>query len=589
MVLGCSARGFALAVFVTLPTFGQDAVTPLVRAAALGPIAEMRTLIEQGTDVNSRSAGAVTPLMAATSDIGKVRLLLEKGADVNAVSQRNTAPVTLAARLPGGSEVARLLIAKGAKVPAAAVRAALSRGDVALARELIAAGGPLEPAMLGNASNSASADAVRLVLEKFPDAAKAATTGQTPLMRAAFHGPPESVRLLLAHGADVNAKDGRSRTPLMFAAGGDGANRATIRMLLAKGADPKAKDVREETALDMALYRGKADVIKALGGDPARRTVLKAPHGDASPLKESLQRAVNLLDAAGPAFFKANGCISCHNQSIPQMAAAAVRERGVTPGEKAAKDQVRSVMATWSPHREALWQTDPSVIGGTVATMSYGLIGLAAEGQPRTELLELVSAALARLQYPDGHWFSRDVRHPLGSSPAKYTALTIRALRAYTPPGLETEFAERLGRAVSYLEKSNENDNQSLSFRILGLQWANANLPLRQKLGAELKKRQLRDGGWAQQREMSADAYATGQAVWALHEGLGLGAGDSAYARGAAWLRSSQKADGSWHVKSRGYGFQPYRETGFPHGHDQWLSAAATGFAVLALAPMLER
>lgn len=86
---------------------------------------------------------------------------------------------------------------------------------------------------------------------------------------------------------------------------------------------------------------------------------------------------------------------------------------------------------------------------------------------------------------------------------------------------------------------------------------------------------------------MMPDVYATAQAVWALREGLGPNAADPASARGAAWLRSAQQSDGSWHVKSRGYGFQPYRETGFPHGHDQWLSAAATGFAVLALVTLL--
>src|SRR5215203_5756278 len=35
--------------------------------------------------------------------------------------------------------------------------------------------------------------------------------------------------------------------------------------------------------------------------------------------------------------------------------------------------------------------------------------------------------------------------------------------------------------------------------------------------------------------------------------------------------------------------FQPYRDTGFPYHDDQWISSAATGFAVLALAPLVER
>jgi hypothetical protein len=48
----------------------------------------------------------------------------------------------------------------------------------------------------------------------------------------------------------------------------------------------------------------------------------------------------------------------------------------------------------------------------------------------------------------------------------------------------------------------------------------------------------------------------------------------------------SREADGSWHVKTRAFGFQPYFESGFPHGNDQWISMAATAWSALALMPV---
>jgi hypothetical protein len=36
-------------------------------------------------------------------------------------------------------------------------------------------------------------------------------------------------------------------------------------------------------------------------------------------------------------------------------------------------------------------------------------------------------------------------------------------------------------------------------------------------------------------------------------------------------------------VKSRALKVQPYFESGFPHGHDQWISQAATAWASMAL------
>ena len=45
-----------------------------------------------------------------------------------------------------------------------------------------------------------------------------------------------------------------------------------------------------------------------------------------------------------------------------------------------------------------------------------------------------------------------------------------------------------------------------------------------------------------------------------------------------------QRPDGSWHVRSRSKPFQTYFESGFPHGKDQFISMAATGWATTALA-----
>ena len=53
-------------------------------------------------------------------------------------------------------------------------------------------------------------------------------------------------------------------------------------------------------------------------------------------------------------------------------------------------------------------------------------------------------------------------------------------------------------------------------------------------------------------------------------------------AAGAKWLRGTQKEDGTWYVKSRAPKFQPYFESGFPYGHDQWISSAATAWVRVA-------
>jgi hypothetical protein len=49
------------------------------------------------------------------------------------------------------------------------------------------------------------------------------------------------------------------------------------------------------------------------------------------------------------------------------------------------------------------------------------------------------------------------------------------------------------------------------------------------------------------------------------------------------FLLATQQEDGSWFTKTRALGFQPYFDGSFPHSYDQWISAAASSWATMAL------
>ena len=85
---------------------------------------------------------------------------------------------------------------------------------------------------------------------------------RTPLMILYFNQAPcatpekahELTALLIKKGANVNAKDEKQITPLMFAA--DKCDRETLRMLLKAGAKLDAKSWAGLTALEMTIYSG---------------------------------------------------------------------------------------------------------------------------------------------------------------------------------------------------------------------------------------------------------------------------------------------------------------------------------------------
>jgi hypothetical protein len=53
------------------------------------------------------------------------------------------------------------------------------------------------------------------------------------------------------------------------------------------------------------------------------------------------------------------------------------------------------------------------------------------------------------------------------------------------------------------------------------------------------------------------------------------------------FLLAHQYKDGSWFVATRALRFQPFIQSGFPHGRSQFSSIAGTAWAVMALTDVL--
>ena len=130
--------------------------------------------------------------------------------------------------------------------------------------------------------------------------------------------------------------------------------------------------------------------------------------------------------------------------------------------------------------------------------------------------------------------------------------------------------------------------NEERVKRLLGLAWAGAKAEILFAAALQLRADQLPDGGWAQVPGFPSDAYATGQTLYALNQAAGIRSNDPVYLKGVSFLRRTQLEDGSWHVRSRSVKFQPYFESGFPHGDDQWISATGSAWAAMALTLALE-
>jgi len=574
--------------------------TLLMHAAAVGSLDVMRALVAGGAQVNAVASDGTTALMWATGDLAKVEYLLEHGADLHAVAKDGTTAL-VAATQRGSVDVVRALVARKAAPMASGednlplLQAAFSTTSDA-ARDALAAAGVAPRNFSQVAPALARIDAFdHALLARYlgiggdPNLKLPLITEQMPILGyAAMVEGPATVRMLLARGADPNAASTKGATPLMMAAAAGGASAETVRLLMAHGARADAIDAAGQSALDWALKQGDTETAQLLrrAGAPSTTTtttatvpMVKTPLG----ARAAVAGAIASMDAIGPAFYEKNRCVSCHNQSLPAMARTLAAARGVTVAPAVASHADAATVEAFRTRRNAAFA---GKCGGSgyIPTITYALVSMAEERTPSSTMTDAAAVCLASRQSDDGSWKVSDIRPPLSGNPIVFTALAIRALDVYAPPALRAETAGRLARARAYLTAASPQDTQDEAFTLMGLVWARAEPSQVAMQSSRVEKLQRADGGWGQTPSMPADAYATGQALFALRQ-AGAPTGGGRYRHGTHYLLRTQREDGSWFVQTRGFGFQPYGEFGFAHGASQFLSAAATSWAVMALTP----
>jgi N-acyl-D-amino-acid deacylase len=501
-------------------------------------------LLAKGANVAVMDQRKVTPLNAATfgNDTATVRLLLDASADVNTADTFIGLTPLINASGNRNLEAVKLLLAKGANVNAVSKTQDLPR--------------------------------IQTGIVEFG--------GWTPLLMSVPFGPTEMIRTLIDAGAKVNVQDYRGFSPLMLAAATDHANPEIVKLLLTHSADTKPKTRAGETASDWAAKFGDAAVMSSLGVPNRSLDVPRSSQatGDAAiDVRTAVQRSVSLLERATSQFFGKANCFACHEQPAASFAVGAARGKGIAIDEKAAAER-------WTQLTSALngSQLEGAAPLGAADNNLYLAEALVRSGYPPDRKTDILAANLAAYQGGDGGWHLPGyTRSPIQDNDFSRTAMAIRALKAYGTPGRAAEMKDRIDRAKQWLLHANPVTTEDFAMRLTGIAASGASISDLRKLAEPLLSRQRPDGGFAQRDGFSSDAYATGLTLWTLANAGVVQPDRDAYRKGVKFLLATQAADGSWHVTSRATKFQIYFESGFPYGHDQWISTMSTGWASAAL------
>jgi N-acyl-D-amino-acid deacylase len=298
-------------------------------------------------------------------------------------------------------------------------------------------------------------------------------------------------------------------------------------------------------------------------------------------LKEAVAKGVQRVQQGATNYLTHRQCFSCHHQALPVMAMMLAQQRGLPIDKARLKEQVDFTLQDFTKKRELVAKGQG--VGGANTTIGYALMMLESAQYKPDETTTAMVEFLLKQQKDDGRWQVSANRPPSESNNITTTAVAVRGLRAFAT----TEQRERANAAIDHARKwllnASAPDTEEKVFRLLGLKWADATKQQVQAAADALLATQNANGGWAQLPDMQSDAYATGSALFALHEAGGVSITNPAYQRGIAFLLKTQNPDGSWVVKTRSRPIQVLFDNGDPGGESQFISMNATSWATMAL------
>jgi ankyrin repeat protein len=280
--LPLTAPGATVLDTLAVDTSGER---PWMQTALFGTADQLRSLLDQGLDANSRSAAGTTLLMMAAGDADKVGLLLARGADVSATSDARHTALMVAANQTGSIEAMRALLDRGAAPNATPVEGSikdispmgyaiwsgepqkltlLAERGATLPRRVSLLGGQFSATPLELAIFLHDVATVRALATRGADVNEIGEVGVSPLTQAILSNDVGTVQALLALGASVNQIDQGGKSPLMHAASIDYGDTAVLKALLQAGADKTAKSADGLTSAALAKQYGHTAFVPLL-------------------------------------------------------------------------------------------------------------------------------------------------------------------------------------------------------------------------------------------------------------------------------------------------------------------------------------
>jgi hypothetical protein len=301
---------------------------------------------------------------------------------------------------------------------------------------------------------------------------------------------------------------------------------------------------------------------------------------DAQAARKMVEKSLPFLEKEGVAWLETKKCATCHHIPMMLWTHYEAKKHGLTVNEKAMQRLEAEALKQYLGHPQfqpAAQDTSffEKPLGPGTVYLSLALRANPTPGEEAIKALERFSANFVKHQNENGSWTTKMNQPPLID---EHDGITLAILLAMHDGGPKGQHAAAWERAVKWLKDNpgQRDDTQVLAYRILVAQKSGDKAEAQRRV-EQLRKQQQQSGGWRQKSKLEPDAFATGQAIYALRL-AGVPSDDPVVRRAEAFLAATQKPDGSWLVHAQN-----------PRGHDPVISFVGTGWATLGLLQTLPK
>jgi hypothetical protein len=319
-----------------------------------------------------------------------------------------------------------------------------------------------------------------------------------------------------------------------------------------------------------------AIVAATLCGAATAQEPGRQPH----QLDATINRGLAFLAKDAIAWKNEHQCVSCHHAALVIWSMHEAKKRGHAVDEPVLAELTRWVGEsgdgkTGVPRPAGV----PRALNAKAVWFALALGALADPDASAQKGSKLLLKTIKSDQLDNGSWAAwPETRPPIfGDSNESMTALATLAVLPAASSGDDSARAVR-DKGMQWLAQTKADlDPQSTAMRLV--LWKRTGRPAEewQPLVERIKVTQNADGGWSQAKRMASDAWATGQALFALAH-ASKKPDDPVIARARAFLIRTQRADGSWPMTSR-----PVKPGGAGSKSLIPITGAGTAWAVLGL------